>query len=234
MGAIAMKYRELGSTGLRISEIGVGTEYLVKASRSEIKDLVKTAVNAGCNYFDILFDAPEYLNGFGEAFEDIRDRVVITAHIPTLDSIERGMERFQDFLERVKCGYVDILFISCCDREEVYNAVTDLSGKPADEVRIRTLGQEYCLKNHGGHLRYAKELQKQGLVNYLGFSTHVLPMAMRAVKDGYFDVLMFPVNPVFDTLPGKAGRENLSELWDSDGTDCNETLCRRLAVQSFP
>jgi len=114
----------------------------------------------------------------------------------------------------VKCDYVDILFLSCCDREEVYSAVTDLSGRLVDEIRIRTLGQDYFLKQHGGHLKYAKELQQSGKARYLGFSTHVLPTAFRAVNDGFFDVLMFPVNPIFDALPGKAGMENLNEMWE--------------------
>lgn len=209
-----MKYRELGKTGLKVSEIGIGTEYLVKASKDTIKDIVSTAVEAGCNYFDILFDNPEYLDGFGEALKRIRDKVIITSHISTLDSITRCKEKFDDFLERVKCEYVDILFISCCDREEVYNAVTDMSGQASDEIRIRTLGQDYILKHHGGHLKYARELQEQCRVKYLGFSTHVLPTALRAINDEYFDVLMFPINPIFDALPGKAGMENLNELWE--------------------
>lgn len=209
-----MKYRELGRTGLKVSEIGIGTEYLVKANKAVIKDVVSAAVEAGCNYFDVLFDNPDYLDGFGEAFDGIRDKVIITAHIPVLDSIEKYKERFNDFLNRVKCEYVDIQFISCCDREEVYNAVADPAGQTVEEIRIRTMGQDYILKQHGGHLKYARTLQEQGKVKHLGFSTHVLPTAIRAIKDGYFDVLMFPVNPIFDALPGKAGMENLTELWD--------------------
>lgn len=204
----------MGKTGLKVSEIGIGTEYLVKASKDTIKDVVSTAVEAGCNYFDILFDNPEYLNGFREALKEIRDKVIITAHIFTMDSITRCKEKFDDFLERVQCEYVDILFVSCCDREEVYNAVTDLSGQVMDELKIRTLGQDYVLKQHGGHLSYAKALQEQGKVKYLGFSTHVLPTAIHAINDGHFDVLMFPINPIFDALPGKAGMENLNELWE--------------------
>jgi uncharacterized protein len=211
---IIMKYRPLGRTGLKVSEIAIGTEYLVNAPKSIIKEVVQKAVEAGCNYFDILFDNPDYLDGFGEALEGIRDKVIIAAHLPTLDSIDKCKAKFNDFMNRVKCGYVDVLFISCCDREEVYEAVTDLSGELVPEIKIRTLGQDFQLLQHGGHLKFAKELQEKGLARHLGFSTHVLPTAMRAIKDGYFDVLMFPINPIFDTLPGKAGAEELNELWD--------------------
>lgn len=219
-----MNYRTLGKTGLSISEIGIGTEYLVKSSKAEIREVVEAALEAGCNYFDVLFDNPEYLDGFGEAFKGIREKIVITAHIFTMEPIEKCKEKFEDFMNRVKCGYVDILFVSCCDREEVYDAVTDLSGKRVDELKLRTLGQDYVLKQHGGHLQYAKELQAQGRVKHLGFSTHVLPTAIRAINDGYFDVLMFPINPIFDTLPGKAGAENLNELWELASKHRNSSM----------
>lgn len=227
-----MKYRALGKTGLQVSEISIGTEYLVKASKEQIKEVVTSAVAAGCNYFDILMEDPNYLDGFGEALKGFRDKVILTSHFSTLDNLEKCKAKFQDFINRVGCGYVDILFISCCDREAIYDAVTDPEGKLVDEISIRTLGQDFNLKNHGGHLKYARELQVQGLVKHFGFSTHVLPLAEKAVSDGYFDVLMFPINPVFDTLPGKAGAEDLGELWELSSNRGNAAVSEeRKALQ---
>lgn len=77
-----MKYRELGKTGLKVSEIGIGTEDLVKANKAVIKDVVSAAVEAGCNYFDVLFDNPEYLDGFGEAFIQDNHLIGFTGAIP--------------------------------------------------------------------------------------------------------------------------------------------------------
>ena len=48
-----MEYRRLGGTGLKVSEICMGTMTFGKgASRDEAKRMVDLALNAGVNFFD--------------------------------------------------------------------------------------------------------------------------------------------------------------------------------------
>jgi predicted aldo/keto reductase-like oxidoreductase len=56
----------------------------------------------------------------------------------------------------------------------------------------------------GGLLELAQRLRDDGKTRFIGMSGHSVPMSMRAVHSGRFDVLMFPINPAADALPGEA------------------------------
>lgn len=73
--------RDFGKTGLVVGEIGLGTEYLKRASKETVVSIVDKAIENGINYFDILFNFPVYLENFGVAFQDRRDRVILTSHL---------------------------------------------------------------------------------------------------------------------------------------------------------
>jgi predicted aldo/keto reductase-like oxidoreductase len=58
-------YRDFGKTGMRVSAIGMGCEYVWTADEKQIFDLVRAAVDAGINYFD-LFAAGNILKNHEE------------------------------------------------------------------------------------------------------------------------------------------------------------------------
>jgi predicted aldo/keto reductase-like oxidoreductase len=47
----------------------------------------------------------------------------------------------------------------------------------------------------------AQKLKQQGKARFIGMSSHNVPTSLQAVNSGYIDVLMFSLNPAFDTLP---------------------------------
>jgi hypothetical protein len=56
-----MRYRQLGKTGLQISEISMGTEWLYKKKQEDARALVEEAISKGVNYFDIIFNFEPFL-----------------------------------------------------------------------------------------------------------------------------------------------------------------------------
>ena len=61
-----MRYRELGRTGLKISEISFGASSLGEEygtiEVTEGKRAVQYAIDSGINYFDVIFAMPDYLD----------------------------------------------------------------------------------------------------------------------------------------------------------------------------
>ena len=76
-----MKYRTLGRTGFEVSEIGLGTEYLIDKTKEHVASVIHGAVANGINYFDLFFAQPEFRDHMGSAFAGHRDDVFLAAHL---------------------------------------------------------------------------------------------------------------------------------------------------------
>ena len=117
-----MQYRELGKTGLRVSEIGFGTGLgaglIVRGDPRERVQAVARAIELGINYFDT---SPDYAKGvaetnLGRALREIGARPVITTKVEImpnqLDDIAGAVERSIDAsLNRMGMEYVDLVEI---------------------------------------------------------------------------------------------------------------------------
>jgi len=190
-----MEYRKLGSSGVEVSAVSLGTEYLLDLPREHVVGVIREAAESGVNYFDLFYAQSEFRDNMGAAFDGLRDKVNLTAHLGAV--VEDGqsaktretdlaVEYFEDFLRRYRTDYADVLFVHNCDGEEDFAAAT------------RT----------GGLLEKACELRSAGRARAVGFSTHTVETARRALETGEINVLMFPVNPGGH---GKKGRRELFE-----------------------
>ena len=75
-----MKYRVNRRTKDKISEIGMGTAYIVEADRVEAVRTVRRAYEGGVNYFDLAAGDGTAFSIFGEALSDVRDQVLYQIH----------------------------------------------------------------------------------------------------------------------------------------------------------
>ena len=127
-----MRYRKLGDTDIRVSEVGFGvwtvsTGWWGEVDERRSVDLLRKAYEKGINYFDT---ADTYGSGLGEtlladAFGGMRDEVVISTkigydfynHTKRRGQQERPQDWSEDFirfaleqsLERLGTDYVDLL-----------------------------------------------------------------------------------------------------------------------------
>jgi uncharacterized protein len=181
-----MRYQQLGRTGVQISAIGLGTEYLINTPRDNVAAVVGAAMDAGINYLDLFFAQAQLRDDVGYAIRGKRDRIMLGAHLGAAEKdgqywLTRDPkvceEYFLDFLRRLGGDYADVLFLHNCDEQQDYLKVMD------------------------GLLSMACRFREQGKVRFVGFSGHVAPIALKAVSSGDIDILLYPVN-LSDTGPG--------------------------------
>ena len=76
-----MQYRELGKTGLRVSEIGLGGEWLERHTAEECAAVIRKAHDLGINILDCWMAEPNVRTNIGKAIKDCREDWIIQGHI---------------------------------------------------------------------------------------------------------------------------------------------------------
>ena len=112
-----MVYRELGRTGLRVSEIGMGCEGLVGRTEAEVGAYLDAMEELGVNCLDLYTPDPGLRAHLGAALRGRREKFVLQAHLcsvwkdgqykRTRDPAE-VRAGFEDFLARESTGHVEI------------------------------------------------------------------------------------------------------------------------------
>ncbi len=199
-----MEYRSLGKTGLRVSEIGFGGEWLERHEASESADLVKYAHSRGINMIDCWMPDPKSRDIIGQAMAEDRAGWIVQGHIGstyqngqytrTRDA-EQCRIAFEDLLARLKTDYIDLGMIHYVDLDSDWEAVS----RP------------------GPYLDYVAELKRQGKIRHIGLSTHNPLIAIKAAESGLAEMILFSVNPAFDLMPPTDRIENYFADTYADG-----------------
>ena len=182
-----MNYRRLGKTGLLVSEIGLGGEWLERHNQEECKAVIDRADELGINILDCWMSEPNVRTHIGRALWGRREHWLIQGHIGstwqngqyvrTRDP-EKCREAFEDLLVRMQTDYIDLGMIHFIDQESDWDAAMN-----------------------GPFIRYVEELKSSGKIRHIGMSTHNPSIAVKAAESGLVEMLMFSVNPAFDLLP---------------------------------
>lgn len=197
-----MEYRELGRTGIKVSVIALGCEGFVANEGALTEQLLNAAEQGGINCIDLYAPQPEMRSRLGKWLRGRRGKFVLQAHLCTVwqeGQYKRTREigevkaSFEDLLTRLATDHIDIGMIHYVDSLEDWEAV---AGGPV--------------------MAYAREMQAQGKIRYIGLSSHNPAAAMQAVQSGLIDVLMFSVNPCYDLQPAN---EDCYALWDGKNYD---------------
>ena len=76
-----MQYRRLGKTGLSVSEIGLGAEWLERHGAEECAAVIGRAAERGINILDCWMCEPKVRSNIGAAIAGQRERWIIQGHI---------------------------------------------------------------------------------------------------------------------------------------------------------
>ena len=182
-----MNYRQLGKTGLYVSEIGLGGEWLERHNAEEVKAVVDACRAYGVNTIDCFMSEPGVRSNLGDAIRGEREKWIIEGHVGSAwhngqyvrtRNVAEAKVAFQDLLDRFHTDYIDLGMIHFVDRMDDWQAVLN-----------------------GGLMDYMIELKESGAVRHIGLSTHSPAIARMAVEHGVIEVLLFSLNPGYDLLP---------------------------------
>ena len=182
-----MQYRTLGKTGLRVSEIGLGAEWLERHTLEEIKEVIKRCEESGINILDCWMAEPNVRSNIGTAIKGHRDNWIIQGHLGSTwqdgqylrtRDMAKVKEAFQDLLIRLDTSYIDLGMIHFVDETAEFHQIVQ-----------------------GEFMEYVRELRDQGVIHHIGLSTHNPDVAKLAALQGEIEMILFSINPAFDMLP---------------------------------
>ncbi len=162
-------------SGVRLSIIGFGGLILAGMNQKHCDRLATESIARGVNYFDV---SPVYGDGeaerrLGPALGPHRNDVFLACK--TLQRTAVGARReLEESLRRLRTDHVDLYQFHAVNRS------IDVEGIFAP----------------GGAMEAFVQAREEGLVRFVGFSSHSVPIALSLLDRYHFDSVLFPVNYV--------------------------------------
>ncbi len=189
-----MNYRQLGTTGLKVSEIGFGCGnvggLMIRGSYDEQVEAMKHALELGINYFDT---APAYGDGqsetnTGKVLDELNPEIILATKVrigkDDLQDIKSAVQRsLETSLKRLKRDSVDILQLH-----------TAISAGPETTVARDSIELKSVL-GKGGVADAFDAVRSQGMVRFIGFTGLGEAEALHKVaRSGRFDLMQIYYN----------------------------------------
>lgn len=177
-----MRYRLLGSSGIKISEVGFGCMSLSSNSDAANSDLIHQAAALGINYFDTadLYDKGRNEEIVGKAIKEIRNKIVLATKVGNQWRSDGSgwdwnprkayiLEAVENSLRRLQTEYIDL-----------YQLHGGTLGDPIDE----TIGAFELLKQQGKIRHYGISSIRPNVIHeYVNRSAIVSVMMQYSLSD---------------------------------------------------
>lgn len=156
----------LGKTGITVEKNAFGALPIQRISKEEAVKLLRKAYAKGITFFDTARWYTDSEEKLGEAFEGMRDKVIIATKTGAVNA-EGFWKDLHTSLEMLRTDHIDIY--------QFHN--------PA-----------FCPKPGDGSGLYEAmlEAKEKGMVRHIGITNHRLSVAGQAVESGLYETLQFP------------------------------------------
>jgi len=166
-----LETRRLGRTGIEASLLGFGGIPIMRVGMEEARDAIAEALASGVNFIDTARGYGDSEEKIGHALQSLGARPFLASKSPKRDS-DGMLEDFGVSLANLGVESIDLYQVHCVNTDEQYTKV---------------LGP-------GGALEALNKLKAEGKLRHIGFTTHSLTMAAKAVESGIFDTIQVLYN----------------------------------------
>ena len=156
----------LGRTNLIVSKNGFGALPVQRVGMDDACRLLRKAYENGINYFDTARAYSDSEEKLGNALSDVREKIIISTKTGA-STVEEFWQHLHQSLTLLKTDYIDIY--------QFHNPA--FCPKPGDGT---------------GLYEAMLEAKEKGMIRFIGFTNHRLPVAEEAVRSGLYDTLQFP------------------------------------------
>lgn len=172
MGCLLQK-RRLGKTGLQVSSIGFGGTWISELSTDEAEKVVRRAFELGITYFDTAKLDGDSEEKIGAALKDVRDECIFATKTASRTKSE-SLADFKSSLRRLKTDRLDLI---------------QLHGIDDSKTLRKAMSQN-------GSLKMCKKARNEGLVDFIGITSHKPRVLIEAIETNEFDTILVPFNVV--------------------------------------
>lgn len=164
-----MRYKLLGQTGLKVSEVGFGGIPIMRLTADEAVRVLRRALDRGITFFDTANAYTDSEEKMGMALAGRRTDVVIATKTIKRDAASAA-EQIDLSLRRLKTDYIDLYQFHQVSQESDWQTII----------------------GPGGAMEAAVKAKEAGKIRHIGITAHNLQMAIKLVKTGLFATIQFP------------------------------------------
>ncbi|UCC57630.1 MAG: aldo/keto reductase [Candidatus Bathyarchaeum sp.] len=168
-----MQKRTLGRTGLQVSVVGFGGTWISQLSMDKAVQVVRRAFELGINYFDTAKLDGDSEEKIGVALKDVREEYILATKTASRTKRE-SLADFKSSLRRLKTDRLDLIQLHGIDDEKTLE---------------KAMGPN-------GSLEMCKKARSEGLVDYIGITSHKPHVLIKAIETNEFDTVLVPLNVV--------------------------------------
>ena len=196
-----MNYRTLGKTGLKVSEVGFGGEWLERHPEEESVELMRYAAGKGINIIDCWMPDPKSRDIIGKAMKADPGHWIVQGHIGSTwqdgqyvrsRDMDKVVPAFEDLLARLGTDSIDLGMIHYVDDPSEW---------------------ERCMSSP--YIDYVLDLKARGVIKHIGLSTHNPRIGKLAAETDFIEMLLFSINPAFDMRPATEDLDSMFGDYDA-------------------
>jgi len=165
-----METIRLGRTNLDVTRTAFGALPIQRLELEEAATILRAAHAAGINFIDTARGYSDSEEKIGHALADVRDDLILATKTHARDRAG-VLDHLQTSLATLKTDHVEIL--------QLHNPNPLPDGDDGESAYAGLL-----------------EAREQGLIRFLGMTSHRLDNALAAARSGLYDTVQFPISPI--------------------------------------